>query len=113
MPRQQILLRAQSQELAKVLPVVPKRQPGTLKQEKVNKGVPWATAAKTPQLTSMQECKIEFYFVPLAVQERNSYAVSVWKRVKAKLEGRDVDPNRRMSVAEQVSWKVPVLALNI
>lgn len=36
-----------------------------------------------------------------AVQERNSYAVSVWKRVKAKLEGRDVDPNRRMSVTEQ------------
>lgn len=38
----------------------------------------------------------------IAVQERNSYAVSVWKRVKAKLEGRDVDPNRRMSVTEQV-----------
>lgn len=37
------------------------------------------------------------------MQERNSYAVSVWKRVKAKLEGRDVDPNRRMSVTEQVS----------
>ncbi|XP_056263705.1 serine/threonine-protein kinase SMG1 isoform X2 [Pseudoliparis swirei] len=37
-----------------------------------------------------------------AVQERNSYAVSVWKRVKAKLEGRDVDPTRRMSVTEQV-----------
>lgn len=40
----------------------------------------------------------------IAVQERNSYAVSVWKRVKAKLEGRDVDPNRRMSVAEQVTF---------
>ncbi|XP_028842210.1 serine/threonine-protein kinase SMG1 isoform X2 [Denticeps clupeoides] len=39
-----------------------------------------------------------------AVQERNSYAVSVWKRVKAKLEGRDVDPNRRMSVTEQVDY---------
>ncbi|KAG8006642.1 Serine/threonine-protein kinase SMG1, partial [Nibea albiflora] len=38
-----------------------------------------------------------------AVQERNSYAVSVWKRVKAKLEGRDIDPNRRMSVTEQVT----------
>ena len=38
-----------------------------------------------------------------AVQERNSYAVSVWKRVKAKLEGRDVDPSRRMSVTEQVT----------
>lgn len=38
----------------------------------------------------------------VAVQERNSYAVSVWKRVKAKLEGRDIDPNRRISVTEQV-----------
>ncbi|XP_078521376.1 serine/threonine-protein kinase SMG1 [Lissotriton helveticus] len=41
-----------------------------------------------------------------AVQERNSYAVSVWKRVKAKLEGRDVDANRRMSVAEQVDYVI-------
>ncbi|XP_063286393.1 serine/threonine-protein kinase SMG1 isoform X2 [Pelobates fuscus] len=41
-----------------------------------------------------------------AVQERNSYAVSVWKRVKAKLEGRDVDANRRMSVAEQVDFVI-------
>uniref|UniRef100_A0A3B3C818 FATC domain-containing protein n=1 Tax=Oryzias melastigma TaxID=30732 RepID=A0A3B3C818_ORYME len=38
--------------------------------------------------------------------ERNSYAVSVWKRVKAKLEGRDVDPNRRLSVAEQVDFVI-------
>ncbi|TRY87779.1 hypothetical protein DNTS_015691 [Danionella cerebrum] len=41
-----------------------------------------------------------------AVQERNSYAVSVWKRVKAKLEGRDVDSNRRMSVTEQVDYVI-------
>lgn len=41
-------------------------------------------------------------FSVVAVQERNSYAVSVWKRVKAKLEGRDVDPSRRMTVTEQV-----------
>ncbi|XP_023677609.2 serine/threonine-protein kinase SMG1 isoform X1 [Paramormyrops kingsleyae] len=41
-----------------------------------------------------------------AVQERNSYAVSVWKRVKAKLEGRDVDPNRRMTVTEQVDYVI-------
>ncbi|XP_075422184.1 serine/threonine-protein kinase SMG1 isoform X2 [Ascaphus truei] len=41
-----------------------------------------------------------------AVQERNSYAVSVWKRVKAKLEGRDVDASRRMSVAEQVDFVI-------
>uniref|UniRef100_UPI0037E707FB serine/threonine-protein kinase SMG1 n=1 Tax=Semicossyphus pulcher TaxID=241346 RepID=UPI0037E707FB len=41
-----------------------------------------------------------------AVQERNSYAVSVWKRVKAKLEGRDIDPSRRMSVTEQVDFVI-------
>lgn len=43
-----------------------------------------------------------FFCDDAAVQERNSYAVSVWKRVKAKLEGRDLDPNRRMTVTEQV-----------
>ncbi|XP_059145931.1 serine/threonine-protein kinase SMG1-like [Physella acuta] len=39
-----------------------------------------------------------------AVQERNSYAVGVWRRVKMKLEGRDPDPNKRMSIAEQVDY---------
>lgn len=38
-----------------------------------------------------------------AIQERNSYAVSVWRRVKMKLDGRDPDLNKRFSVAEQVS----------
>ncbi|XP_078611831.1 serine/threonine-protein kinase SMG1-like isoform X2 [Branchiostoma floridae x Branchiostoma japonicum] len=37
-----------------------------------------------------------------ALQERNSYAVSVWRRVKAKLDGRDIDASRRMPIAEQV-----------
>ncbi len=37
-----------------------------------------------------------------AIQERNSYAVGVWKRIKMKLDGRDPDINRRLSVAEQV-----------
>ena len=37
-----------------------------------------------------------------AVQERNSYAVGVWRRVRVKLDGRDVDSNKRMTVAEQV-----------
>jgi len=39
-----------------------------------------------------------------AVQERNSYAVGVWRRVRLKLDGRDVDSNRRMTVAEQVCF---------
>ena len=37
-----------------------------------------------------------------AIQERNSYAVGVWRRVKMKLDGRDPDQNKRLSVAEQV-----------
>ena len=37
-----------------------------------------------------------------ALQEQNLYAVGVWSRVKAKLDGRDPDPNYRMSFAEQV-----------
>ena len=39
---------------------------------------------------------------PVALQEQNSYAVSVWRRVKAKLDGRDPDANYRLTVAEQV-----------
>ena len=38
-----------------------------------------------------------------ALQEQNSYAVGVWRRVKAKLDGRDPDPAYRMTVAEQVN----------
>ena len=44
-------------------------------------------------------------FVFPAVQERNTYAVGVWRRVKMKLDGRDPDLNKRMSVAEQVGSK--------
>ncbi|KAJ1529376.1 hypothetical protein ONE63_006163 [Megalurothrips usitatus] len=39
-----------------------------------------------------------------AVQERNAYAMSVWKRVRMKLEGRDPDSARRSTVAEQVDF---------
>ncbi|XP_048758488.2 serine/threonine-protein kinase SMG1-like [Ostrea edulis] len=41
-----------------------------------------------------------------AIQERNSYAVSVWRRVKMKLDGRDPDLNKRLSVAEQVEFVI-------
>lgn len=43
-----------------------------------------------------------------ALQEQNSYAVGVWRRVKAKLDGRDPDPNYRMTVTEQVSHHISV-----
>ncbi|XP_039285302.1 serine/threonine-protein kinase SMG1-like [Nilaparvata lugens] len=41
-----------------------------------------------------------------AVQERNKYALSVWRRVRLKLEGRDRDPGRKYSVQEQVDWTI-------
>ena len=44
-----------------------------------------------------------------AVQERNSYAVGVWRRVKLKLDGRDPDLNKRFSVAEQVHTSIVLL----
>ncbi|XP_064619648.1 serine/threonine-protein kinase SMG1-like isoform X2 [Lineus longissimus] len=37
-----------------------------------------------------------------AIQERNSYAVGVWRKVKMKLDGRDPDVNKKLSPAEQV-----------
>lgn len=42
------------------------------------------------------------YPILSALQEQNSYAVGVWRRVKAKLDGRDYNPTIRMSVTEQV-----------
>lgn len=42
------------------------------------------------------------HVTPTALQEQNSYAVGVWRRVKAKLDGRDYNPAIRMTVAEQV-----------
>jgi PI-3-kinase-related kinase SMG-1 len=41
-----------------------------------------------------------------ALQEQNSYAVGVWRRVKGKLDGRDPDPAYRMTVSEQVKFVI-------
>lgn len=38
------------------------------------------------------------------------YAIGVWKRVKAKLDGRDIDPTKRMSVEDQVGEKSNIIA---
>ena len=46
---------------------------------------------------------ILMFFLIAAVQERNAYAIGVWRRVKLKLDGRDPDQNKRFSVAEQVN----------
>lgn len=41
-----------------------------------------------------------------AVQERNAYALNVWRRVRMKLEGRDPQPIRKYSTAEQVEYVI-------
>lgn len=47
-----------------------------------------------------------FIFFVGMEQKRNAYAVSVWRRIRMKLEGRDPDPTRRYSTAEQVDWMI-------
>ena len=50
-----------------------------------------------------------FYFIYSGTQteqKRNSYAVSVWRRIRMKLEGRDPDPTRRCTVQEQVDLMI-------
>jgi serine/threonine-protein kinase SMG1 len=37
-------------------------------------------------------------------QKLNAYAVSVGRRIRMKLEGRDLDPNKRCTVQEQIDW---------
>lgn len=39
-------------------------------------------------------------------QQRNAYAVGVWRRVRLKLEGRDPDPGRRLNIQEQVDYVI-------
>ncbi|XP_060520485.1 serine/threonine-protein kinase SMG1 isoform X2 [Cylas formicarius] len=39
-------------------------------------------------------------------QQRNAYAVNVWRRVKMKLEGRDPDPGRKLTAQEQVDYVI-------
>ncbi|XP_015595300.1 serine/threonine-protein kinase SMG1 [Cephus cinctus] len=41
-----------------------------------------------------------------AVQERNAYALNVWRRVRMKLEGRDPNPARKYTTAEQVEYVI-------
>ncbi|XP_055937546.1 serine/threonine-protein kinase SMG1-like isoform X2 [Argiope bruennichi] len=41
-----------------------------------------------------------------AVQERNTYATNVWKRIKMKLDGKDPDPSKKASISEQVDFVI-------
>lgn len=47
------------------------------------------------------------------VQERNAYAMNVWRRIQMKLEGRDPDPGRRSTAYDQVriGWGPPSLVI--
>ena len=46
------------------------------------------------------------YFYFLAVQERNVYALNVWRRVRMKLEGRDPNPGKKYTTSEQVEYVI-------
>nr|XP_019958506.1 PREDICTED: serine/threonine-protein kinase SMG1 [Paralichthys olivaceus] len=105
---------AQTSFAAAVRCSVVKTQPDSMSQN-ARKGLPrnLGTPTDTPPSTLLMNCRglnpspkraVRDPKTGRAVQERNSYAVSVWKRVKAKLEGRDIDPNRRMSATEQVDF---------
>ncbi|KZC05708.1 Serine/threonine-protein kinase SMG1 [Dufourea novaeangliae] len=41
-----------------------------------------------------------------AVQERNAYALNVWRRIRMKLEGRDPHSTRKYTTAEQVEYVI-------
>jgi len=44
-----------------------------------------------------------------ALQEQNTYAVGVWRRVKDKLDGRDFGSSYRLNVSDQVNKNEPVI----
>jgi phosphatidylinositol kinase/protein kinase (PI-3 family) len=61
--------------------------------------------------TNFPFIKFDFQFVSSTAsshkeQKRNAYAVSVWRRIRMKLEGRDPDPNKTSRVQEQVDWMI-------
>ena len=45
---------------------------------------------------------LALHFNVPAIQERNSFALSVWWKVKSKLDGKDQEVGKRMLVTEQV-----------
>ncbi|XP_038064648.1 serine/threonine-protein kinase SMG1-like [Patiria miniata] len=40
------------------------------------------------------------------IQVRNTHAINVWRRVKGKLDGRDPEPSKRLSIPEQVDFVI-------
>lgn len=76
------------------------RRPPLLRQSSV---------VMSPSKTFTPDSRMKVKRHPLTgkvVQEHNAYALNVWRRVKVKLEGRDLEPSRRASVAEQVDYTI-------
>ena len=63
----------------------------------------------SPSKTSSLDSKSKVKRHPLTgkvIQEHNAYALNVWKRVKVKLEGRDLDLSRIATINEQVDYTI-------
>ena len=56
-----------------------------------------ASRSTINRMSSVDTC---FKFT--AIQERNYFAMSVWRKVKSKLDGKDQESGKRMMVTEQV-----------
>ncbi|KAG8199800.1 hypothetical protein JTE90_000893 [Oedothorax gibbosus] len=41
-----------------------------------------------------------------AVQEKNTYATNIWKRIKMKLDGKDPEPSKKSTIPEQVDFVI-------
>ncbi|KAG1669709.1 Serine/threonine-protein kinase SMG1 [Nymphon striatum] len=57
-------------------------------------------------VNSKKLMSVQHHHHPGKEQKRNFYAMNVWKRVKLKLDGRDLNPSQRSSVAEQVEYAI-------
>ena len=62
---------------------------------------PWSTAEDDPEASTTGQTTLTSNPRQRNRQDKNAYAVGVWKRIRAKLEGRD-ESGKRRSVAEQV-----------
>ena len=51
----------------------------------------------------MTELIFKLFKTKIVFQECNSHAISVWKRVSQKLDGKDPDPNKALDIQEQVT----------
>lgn len=83
-------------------------RPESPSRSKIQKGSDNQKGSSSHDHNQHQFHNFSFLFLPVGQteQKRNAYAVSVWRRIRMKLEGRDPDPTRRYSSAEQVDWMI-------